>query len=195
MGQYFSNENIKSEIKELEIKIFNNSFSFSTDNGVFSKDRLDFGTRVLLENLPIDLLSGDILDVGCGYGVISIILAKMTNCNIEGVDINKRALHLANMNMKKNKVTNSLFYESDCYSSVSKKYNYIITNPPIRAGKKIVYDIIIGAKDYLLKDGKVLFVIRKEHGMKSLLRDLEPHYNTEVTAKKNGFFVICCSLR
>lgn len=195
MSQYFSNDDVKSEIRELEIRIFDNVFSFFTDNGVFSKERLDFGTRVLLENLPIDTLSGDVLDVGCGYGVISIILAKVTDCNIEGIDINKRALHLANMNMKKNNITKMLFYESNCYDSVNKKYSCIITNPPIRAGKKIVYDIIVGAKDYLLKDGQLYFVIRKEHGMKSLLRDLDPYYITQIIGKKNGFFAICCSLR
>jgi len=195
MGQYFSNEDLKSELKDLKVKIFDREFSFFTDNGVFSKERLDFGTRVLLDNIPVDKLAGNVLDVGCGYGIISIILAKITNCNVDGIDVNRRAIHLADMNMQKNKVQNVSFYESDCYGSVSNKYNYIVTNPPIRAGKKIVYDIIIGAKAYLLDGGLLYFVIRKEHGMKSLLRDIEPYYNVQIIGKKNGFFVICCNLR
>ena len=195
MGQYFENFDLKSEITELKVKLFDILFSFNTDNGVFSKERLDFGTRVLLENIPLEKLKGSILDVGCGYGAISIILSKLTDCECEGIDINKRAVHLANMNIKKNKVENVTFYESNCYSSVNKKYNYIITNPPIRAGKKIVYEIILGAKDYLLDDGKLFFVIRKDHGMKSLLRDMGSTYETEIIGKDNGFFVICCTLR
>jgi len=195
MGQYFSNENLKSELRELKVRILDRDFNFYTDNGVFSKERLDFGTRVLLENLPLDNLTDNILDVGCGYGIISIVLSKITDCNVEGIDINRRALHLATMNMQKNNAYNISFYESDCYQAVNGKYKTIITNPPIRAGKKVVYDIIIGAKDYLLKDGVLYFVIRKEHGMKSLLRDIELYYNTQIIGKKNGFFVICCNLR
>jgi 16S RNA G1207 methylase RsmC len=195
MGQYFTNENLKSEIKELQVNIFNSNFCFYTDNGVFSKERLDFGTRVLLETLPVEKILGKVLDVGCGYGAISIILAKTTDCSIDGVDVNRRAIHLSKMNMQKNNANNIKFYESDCYEAVDDKYNLIITNPPIRAGKKTVYDIIIGAKDYLLKDGVLYFVIRKDHGMKSLLRDIEKYYNTQIIGKKNGFFVICCNLR
>lgn len=195
MGQYFDNDRLKSKISVLDFNVFSSKFSFNTDNGVFSKKRLDFGTKVLLSYLPINEIKGNVLDVGCGYGPISIVLGKVASVNIDGVDINKRALHLANMNAKKNKVDCARFFESDCYSAVFDSYDFIITNPPIRAGKKVVYEIIMGAKNHLNSDGVLFFVIRKDHGMKSLLKDMENTYNTSIIGKENGFFVIKASLR
>ena len=93
MSQYFSNDVLKSELHIIKVKIFDREYSFYTDNGVFSKGKLDFGTRTLLESLPLCDIKGKVLDVGCGYGVINIILSKITSANYEGVDVNKRALH------------------------------------------------------------------------------------------------------
>lgn len=194
MGQYFSNEDLKSNIQKYNVDILGNRYSFFTDNGVFSKDKLDFGTRVLLENLPIEILHGDILDVGCGYGVIDIVLGKIVDANFLGVDVNRRALHLADMNKKENGLSNINFIESSCYENVNGKYDFIITNPPIRAGKKIVYEIVMGAKNYLKDDGSLFIVVRKEQGAKSMIRDLEEIYKVEILNKVKGFFVIKCNL-
>ena len=194
MGQYFSNEELKSNIQKYDVKVLDTNYSFYTDNGVFSKEKLDFGTRVLIENIPLDLLHGEILDVGCGYGVIDIILGKLVDARFLGVDVNRRALHLADMNKKENKVNNVSFLESNCYENVSDKYDVIITNPPIRAGKKVVYEIVMGAKDYLKKDGSLFIVVRKEQGAKSMIKDLEEIYKVEVLNKIKGFFVIKCNL-
>ena len=194
MGQYFSNEDLKSNIQKYNVDILGNRYSFFTDNGVFSKDKLDFGTRVLLENLPIEILHGDILDVGCGYGVIDIVLGKIVDANFLGVDVNRRALHLADMNKKENGLSNINFIESSCYENVNGKYDFIITNPPIRAGKKIVYEIVMGAKNYLKDGGSLFIVVRKEQGAKSMIRDLEEIYKVEILNKVKGFFVIKCDL-
>lgn len=194
MGQYFSNEDLKSNIQKYNVDILGNRYSFYTDNGVFSKEKLDFGTRVLLENIPIEKLHGDILDVGCGYGVIDIVLGKLVDAKFLGVDVNRRALHLAEMNKKENKLSNIDFIESSCYENVSGKYDFIITNPPIRAGKKIVYEIVMGAKNYLKDEGSLFIVVRKEQGAKSMVRDLEEIYKVEILNKVKGFFVIKCDL-
>ena len=194
MGHYFSNDELKSELHLIKVKIFDREYSFYTDNGVFSKGKLDFGTRTLLESLPLNDIKGKVLDVGCGYGVIDIILSKITDASYEGVDVNKRALHLAEMNVKLNNISNVKFYESNCYENVNDKYNVIITNPPIRAGKKIVYNIVMNAKNHLTDDGVLYIVIRKEQGAKSMLRDLEEYYITEVINKNKGFFIIKCIL-
>lgn len=194
MGQYFSNDELKSEIHIFKTEVLGREYSFYTDNGVFSKGKLDFGTRTLLEALPLDELKGNILDVGCGYGVIDISLGKVTDAFYEGIDVNRRALHLAEMNAKLNGVDNVKFYESNTYSSVNKKYNFIITNPPIRAGKKVVYDIVMNARNYLMDNGVLYIVIRKEQGAKSMIRDLDVYYKTEVICKNKGFFVIKCVL-
>ena len=188
MGQYFENQNLNSNIVKHNVKIGEFSFVFSTDNGVFSKGKLDFGTRLLIETISSCIESGKLLDVGCGYGVIGIYFAKM-GLDVSMVDINKRALHLSEMNAKENNVTCNI-YESNVYGNVSGKYNYIVTNPPIRAGKKIVYSILEDAANYLEEDGSLFFVMRKNHGLKSTLLDLEKIYNITVINKKNGFFII-----
>ena len=110
------------------------------------------------------------------------------------VDVNLRALHLTEINARENHCTNINIFESNCYENINSKYTSIITNPPIRAGKKIVYEIVMNAKDYLEKDGTLFLVIRKEQGAKSLIVDLQEVYNVEVLARKKGFFIVKCSL-
>lgn len=194
MGQYFENDKLPSNIKEYNTKILGVTFKFKTDNGVFSKDGLDFGTRIMLESIPLSSLHGDILDLGCGYGVVSIILSKFIEANFDAVDVNKRALHLANMNMKINSSFGINFFESNVYENIDKKYDFIITNPPIRAGKSVVYNMLIGAKEHLKDNGSLFFVIRKDQGAKSAIKDISSLYNVEILCKKNGFFVIKCDL-
>lgn len=194
MSQYFDNVDLKSEIREYQTKILNYSFRFKTDNGVFSKDKLDFGTRLLLENIPLDEFKGDVLDIGCGYGPIGIFLNKVTNCKIDMVDVNKRALHLAKMNAKLNGVDVNIF-ESDAYSNINCKYNYIVTNPPIRVGKKILYSIVMDAYKYLIPDGTLFLVVNKDQGAKSMIIDLKKYYDVSILAKNKGFFIIRCDFR
>lgn len=194
MAQYFDNVDLKSEIRKFDVDILNNKFTFYSDNGVFCKEHLDFGSRLLLENIPWNEITGSILDVGCGYGPIGIIASRLTGNKVTMCDVNKRALHLAKMNVKENKI-DALIIESDCYSNISGKYSTIITNPPIRVGKKIVYDILFSAKEYLIPDGTLFLVIHKDQGAKSLIKDLEDAYNVQVLEKNKGFFVIKCKIR
>ena len=191
MAQYFDNVDLKSELKKIDIKIFDMLLPFYSDNGVFCKDKLDFGTRLLLENIPWDEVGDNILDVGCGYGPIGIIASKITGGKITMCDVNRRALHLAQMNAKENKVDVSII-ESNCYENIGDKYNTIITNPPIRAGKKIVYEILFDAKDYLLDNGLLYLVIHKDQGAKSLISDLQKEYSVNILNKKKGFYVLQC---
>lgn len=188
MSHYFTNDNVKSNEKIVDVKIKDTNLKFITDNGVFSKRGLDFGTRTLLENIYLSSKK-EILDFGCGYGPIGIYLAKTTNNQIDMLDINKRALSLAIKNSKLNKVTVNIF-ESNIYSNVSKKYDYIITNPPIRVGKKILYDILFDAYDYLKENGELWLVVNKNQGAHSLVNDLKEKYTVEVVAKNKGFYII-----
>lgn len=193
MGQYFTNEKLPSNIRRTECVVLGHRFVFLTDNGVFSKDGLDFGSRLLLETIPAGEVGGKILDMGCGYGVFGIVLGKLTNAAVDMVDVNLRALHLALLNAKENNVSNINIFESNTYENVTGKYASIVTNPPIRAGKKVVYDIVMNAKDYLEKDGKLFLVIRKEQGAKSLIVDLQKIYTVEVLEKRKGFFILKCT--
>ena len=191
MAQYFDNVELKSEIRKIDVDIFDMAFSFYSDNGVFCKDRLDYGTRLLLENIDWNNVSGKILDVGCGYGPIGIIASKITGSNVVMCDVNRRALHLALRNVKENNVDCKVI-ESDCYQNIHDTFDVIITNPPIRAGKKIVYEILFGAKDHLNDNGLLYLVIHKDQGAKSLVKDLEKEYKVEILEKEKGFFIIKC---
>ena len=194
MGQYFTNDNsIPSKLVKTRAVVLNNSFIFYTDNGVFSKDGLDFGSRLLLENIPLTEIGESLLDVGCGYGVFGIILNKILGVKVTMCDVNRRALHLAEKNIKENKCSDCSVIESSFYQNINSKYSTIITNPPIRAGKKVVYEILEGAKDYLLPGGRLFFVVRKEQGAKSIISDMQKIYNVEVLERKKGFFIIKCT--
>ena len=188
MNHYFTNENLKSEIKKVLIKINNKTFTFNTDLGVFSKKGLDFGSRTLINALLKENLSGRLLDVGCGYGTIGIILSTFFSLNTDMIDINKRAVHLAELNIKENKVQNCKAFVSDIYSDVNEKYDYIVTNPPIRAGKDVVYKILFEASKHLNKNGALYFVINKNQGALSTKRDLDKVAKVEVLEKNKGFY-------
>lgn len=193
MDHYFTNTNdLKSEIKKLDFSYNDYSFIFFSDNGVFSKSHIDYGSKVLLESfLNSGIKPKSILDVGCGYGFIGIVLAKLLNASVTMSDVNKRALHLAKMNISENNIKANII-ESAGYENITDKYDLIITNPPVRAGKKVILDILEGAKDHLNEDGSLWYVLRKDQGAKSILKILEKHYKIENVKKSNGFYIFYC---
>ena len=192
MGYYFDkNTNVESKEVTTRAEIGGRLYTFKTDNNVFSKRGLDFGTRTLLESIDLKNISGDVLDFGCGYGPIGIYIKSNTNANVDMIDVNVRALNLAKSNASINKVDVNIF-ESDIYSNVDKKYDYIITNPPIRVGKKILYEILIKAKEHLKDNGHLIFVINKDQGAKSTMKDMEKYYSVKLIDKNKGFYVIDC---
>lgn len=193
MSHYFENDkNLVSEIKTFSINIKGNIFVFNTDNGVFSKGELDFGTNLLIKNVLKHGVSGNILDLGCGYGAIGIILGKLNNCDVTMSDINNRAIHLSKMNAKKNNVTANII-NSDGYENIEGSFNYIISNPPIRVGKKKLYELLLNSKDHLKENGKLIIVVRKEQGALSLMKDMANYYDVKLLDKDKGFMIISLS--
>lgn len=193
MSQYFENDkNIKSERRLISFDFDNKKYNIYTDNGVFSKDRFDYGTRVLLENIDINNLCGKVLDLGCGIGVVGVILGSINKkIGIDMVDINERALELTRENILLNKIKANVFI-SNVYDKVTSKYDYIITNPPIRAGKDIVRRFLLEAREHLNDGGILYFVMRKDHGVKSMVKELENIYNIEILDRDKGFYIVRC---
>lgn len=195
MEHYFTAEpSVKSEERIIEYEIKDKKLSFISDNGVFSKNHVDSATELLVKTI-YDEVKGKILDVGCGYGVIGITLATNKNVtDVEMIDINHRALDLAKRNAEKNNVANKIkIFESNGFEQIKEKYDAIITNPPIRAGKAVIYQMYADAKEHLKKDGALYIVINKKHGAPSTIKYLEELYeNSETLNKKAGFNVIKC---
>ena len=193
MSQYFDNDkNIKSEKRLIKFNFNNKEFSIYSDNGVFSKDRFDYGTRVLLSSIDIDSLSGNVLDLGCGLGVVGIILGTFNrNINIDMIDVNERAISLTKDNLILNNVKADVFV-SNVYDNVNKKYNYIITNPPIRAGKDVLLQFLVGSYDHLVSDGQLWFVMRKDHGVKTMILRLQELFDVQIVCRDKGFYIVKC---
>jgi len=196
MVHYFSedNDNLKSNPQVIAFSANNTPLKFNTDDGVFSKNNFDRGTEILLKYLVVQESHKTALDLGCGYGVIGTYLNKAHNLIVDMVDINKRAIELSKANVKLNDVQANV-YASDGFNNVKKKYDLIITNPPIRAGKETIYRFFTDAAQHLNKDGEFYLVINKKHGAVSALKKLNTIYNNvEIVNKKKGFNVIKCKM-
>ena len=194
--QYFSktNDELPSNEKIIYGKINDLSFKFKTDNGVFSKDFLDFASKLLLEKMDYSsILEGQILDVGCGYGPIGIYLAYMTKNDVVMLDINPRALALSKENLKLNNV-DARVVESDCLDSViEEKFSCVITNPPIHAGKDVIYKIYDQSYEVLIEGGSLWIVIQEKHGAPSTIKKLKTLFPVvETFYKKKGFYILKC---
>lgn len=193
MSHYFENDkNLKSEIRELSYKYNSSFFIFYSDNGVFSKNNIDYGSGLLIETYlkENDINEKRVLDVGCGYGFLGIMVSRVTDSYVEMIDINKRAVHLTNMNIKRYKDFKGKTYVSNVYENVEGKYDIIITNPPIRIGKEKLLEILIGAFDHLEDNGLLYYVIRKDQGALSIKKILEENsINVEIINRNKGYFI------
>ena len=196
MSQYFTNdENLKSEYRNIIYKYKDYVFNFTSDLGVFSKDRVDYASKLLVENyFKVGRKNVNVLDVGCGYGFIGITISKIMDSRVDMIDVNKRAVHLSNLNIK-NMNVDAVSFISDIYSNIDKKYDVIISNPPIRAGKKVYMNIINNAANHLNDDGEFYFVMNKDHGAKNVIEKIKNVYDINVLDKNKGFFVILCKKR
>lgn len=194
MSHYFENDNnLKEDKKIINVDMFGKGFRFSTNSGVFSKDKVDYGTKLLLNNIVIHKKSGKLLDLGCGYGVLGVILGEnYKNLDIDMVDVNERAVALANYNLQLNGVNGVNCYVSNIYEGVSSKYDYIVTNPPIRAGKDVLLQFLVGSYDYLVSDGQLWFVMRKDHGVKTMILRLQELFDVQIVCRDKGFYIVKC---
>ncbi|MFP5115687.1 class I SAM-dependent methyltransferase [Bacillaceae bacterium C204] len=190
---YSRTQKVESDPKFWDYTLKNNTFRFKTDNGVFSKREVDFGSRLLIESFEMPNAEGLLLDVGCGYGPIGLSLAKYYHDRmIHMVDVNGRAIELAKENAEINRIQNVKIYESDRLLNVKENtFAAILTNPPIRAGKKTVHDIFEQSFEHLASEGELWVVIQKKQGAPSAIEKLNNLFNhVETIDKSKGYFVI-----
>lgn len=185
MKHYFSE---KQESVERTRKIRFKGLEFLSASGVFSKSRIDLGTVLLIESVKIHPNS-TILDLGCGYGVVGLTLAKLYDVQATLADINERALKYSRINAKANRLK-VIIKKSDIFSKIDEKFDSIIINPPQKAGKNICFQMITGAKEHLNEKGTLQIVARHNKGGKILSAKMKEVFgNLEVLGKKAGYRV------
>lgn len=186
---YAENPDSAHDIHELKVTLLGQSFTFLTDSGVFSKKMVDYGSQVLLNTLYFEK-GKTLLDLGCGYGPLGISLAKVQGVKPTMVDINNRAIDLAKQNGQKNGVEADIF-QSNIYEKVNGTFDYIISNPPIRAGKQVVHTIISESINYLKVDGNLTIVIQKKQGAPSAKAKMEEVFgNVEILKRDKGYYIL-----
>ncbi|MGF1373154.1 class I SAM-dependent methyltransferase [Streptococcus infantarius] len=186
---YAENPDSAHDIHELKVTLLGQSFTFLTDSGVFSKKMVDYGSQVLLNTLDFEK-GKTLLDLGCGYGPLGISLAKVQGVKPTMVDINNRAIDLAKQNGQKNGVEADIF-QSNIYEKVNGTFDYIISNPPIRAGKQVVHTIISESINYLKVGGNLTIVIQKKQGAPSAKAKMEEVFgNVEILKRDKGYYIL-----
>ena len=186
---YEENPDSAHDIHELKVTLLGQHFSFLTDSGVFSKKMIDYGSQVLLNAVSFEA-GKTLLDLGCGYGPLGIALAKVQGVKPTMVDVNNRALDLARKNAEKNGISATIF-QSNVYEQVEGIFDYIITNPPIRAGKQIVHEMIGESITHLNSGGSLTLVIQKKQGAPSAKAKMEDVFgNATILKRDKGYYIL-----
>ncbi|WNS42783.1 class I SAM-dependent methyltransferase [Paenibacillus sp. MMS20-IR301] len=197
MSQHYYSQQpeARHDRRSIETVLRGRSLRFTSDAGVFSKGDIDYGSRVLIESMEIPD-GAEVLDVGCGYGPIGISAAALApKGHVTMIDINSRAVELARENAQHNGIRNVTVMESDVLSAVQgRKFDVILTNPPIRAGKAVVHGIFEQAHDHLKEGGSLWIVIQKKQGAPSAVAKLESLFPVvEEVTKDKGYRIIRAS--
>ena len=191
MAHYYTNDEVKHEPSTFTYTFNGKDYVFHSDAGVFSKRFIDYGSQALLK--AVDLKDAQsLLDVGCGYGTLGIVLkGQRPELDVTMVDVNKRALQLARDNCIANHLDGVKIKESNVYENVDGTFDLIVTNPPIRAGKKVVHGILKGAKDHLNPNGRLVVVIQKKQGAPSAQKLMEEVYgNCTILKRDKGYYIL-----
>lgn len=190
---YSQKPSVESDRKTWTFQLRDRNFTFQSDRGVFSKNEVDFGSRLLIETFEAPEIEGNFLDVGCGYGPIGLSLAAdFPDRLVEMVDINERAIELSKSNAGLNKLSNVQIYQSNIFEKIGgNRYAAILTNPPIRAGKQVVHEIFEESFKHLLPGGDLWIVIQKKQGAPSAFEKLEELFGEVILAeRKKGYHII-----
>ncbi len=175
---YTENPDTAHDFEQWSFELRGKNFHFVTDSGVFSRDTVDYGSRVL--------------DVGCGYGPVGLALAYASQRPVEMIDINQRAVDLAKGNAQRNGIEQVDIHQSNIYAQLNQPaYAAILSNPPIRAGKEVVHEILTGAFPLLKAGGTLTIVIQKKQGAPSAQKKMQETFgNAEIIKKDKGYYII-----
>ena len=190
---YAKNPGAAHDERRVIFEILGLKLTCTTDAGVFSRDGLDMGTRILLEALPE--ASGRVLDLGCGWGPVGVALGKKyPAAELVLTDVNERAAELARRNLRDNGATNARVVCGEGFEAVEGMFDLIALNPPIRAGKAVIYDLFAEAAKRLAPGGALYIVIRKQQGAESAQKYLNTIYrDVERVARDKGYWVLRCA--
>lgn len=196
MDHYFmDNRQLAHNRKEISFRFLGINYTFSTDAGVFSKDHIDQGTQILLTEVCKQSIEGQILDYGSGYGVVATVLQKHFDLPVLAVDVNSRAVELTKENGKRNKVNIETLKVDDKWQP-EEEFSVVVLNPPIRAGKVVIYEMFHKAYVALKRNGSLWIVIRKQHGAASAEKELVKIFgDCENIKKEKGFYVFVANKR
>lgn len=182
----------EAKLGMIQTRLRGKTFKFLTAASVFSKKRVDLGTRLLIETMLLPQ-TGCLLDVGCGYGAVGISAAAFNpQLSVVMTDVNMRAVHLTRRNLELNRVKNAEVRHGALYEAVKElRFNCILSNPPVSAGMETVKAIITQASQVMAENASLQMVIRSKIGAKTL-----PQFFTEafgscrVLARKSGYRVL-----
>jgi 16S rRNA (guanine1207-N2)-methyltransferase len=195
---YYSNKpQSVSDRQAFEAVLRGYSFRLTSDAGVFSRDGVDYGSRVLIEQMVIPH-DAQILDIGCGYGPIGLTAARLApQGHVTMIDINERAVELSKLNAAANGIHNVSFAQSDLYTAVEDEtFDVILSNPPIRAGKTVVHQLFVESWKHLKPGGSTWVVIQKKQGAPSARAKLEEVYGEDAVievGKDKGYRLYRCT--
>lgn len=190
---YTNNPDLAHDEHPVTFIALGNEITCTTDAGVFSRDGLDMGTRILLEALPA--LRGRILDLGCGWGPVGVAVGKKyPDTEIVMSDVNRRAVDLARRNLAANGIKNAAAVCGDGLEAVTGAFDAILLNPPIRAGKAVIYRLFADSAKQLSENGALYIVIRKQQGAESAAKYLSTLFSrVDRVARDKGYWVFACS--
>ena len=190
MSHYFTNDQAVTDLpSNIHFELNEREFVLHSNAGVFSKDKLDTGTRILLETiLEHEQNPESVLDLGCGIGPVGVVLSNFWNCHMTMIDVNERATELARQNM------NAYKKEADilCQDGITEgEFDCIVLNPPIRTGKEVIYRLFDECMQHLKADGRFWIVMRKQHGAQSAVKRFEEQGHTvDRVTRDKGYWIL-----
>lgn len=196
MSHYFTTDNTDHDFNEIEFDFSGHTFKFKTDRGVFSRARVDYGTEVLLKGIleeksALQLEGRKLIDMGAGYGPVGIVLSHFFRAQAFMIEVNEDALDLLETNLVQNNAQGEVMSRERYDQLQNFEVDLYVTNPPFRAGKKVVLEMIDDAYRRLSSGGAFFMVVQKKQGMPSYKQTIEKVFGSvEVVLKDKGYYVL-----